>query len=519
MVNNATLEVMERIAFVQGHQHPRMTLSKSHSQVFFFQGESNIGKKESALEWIRLLSCPNAQHGAPCNVCESCLQHFFFRSKNVFWCSLENTLDYVGFLLKQYQKLTQNLAERHFAGNHNEPSNEISGETTNKINSTINHSQGAKNASKSAFFGEKERYLRGIRLQIRREMMRILLWHRSGIFPMLKEKKKSFAQGVVLEEQQLAHYLTQVHKWLECEWFFSEERPSGEKFEKKGFSETRREEVFAVVSALHHCFDRSMIVKEVLDKMMHFCWREKDSTGPYFVFIDPIEKIHPHLVSSLLKILEEPPRNVYFFLFSSSAASMSEQMLSPLLSRVINLRFSRLNNREIMNVAQKKWLFFDDEQQRQAVESSLAIYGENLDFSLFFQWNASLNQGGGHNDFSGVVKKIFVEHEKLKQRGGFKKNLQIGLLLSDFSSAKDSLPTISLRRLLGETKYAIRLFLESRVMGKKLNFPLPFYMSQKKITDCKIFLHKIEQLESFLEKNTLREESIFFKWLLLLQQT
>lgn len=68
---------------------------------------------------------------------------------------------------------------------------------------------------------------------------------------------------------------------------------------------------------------------------------------PRFILIDNIEFLNKNAVNALLKILEEPTKNVHFILINNN-----KKILSTLLSRCINFKIS-LNNKESLQVANR----------------------------------------------------------------------------------------------------------------------------------------------------------------------
>ena len=68
---------------------------------------------------------------------------------------------------------------------------------------------------------------------------------------------------------------------------------------------------------------------------------------PRFVLIDNIEFLNTNSINALLKTLEEPSKNVHFFLINNN-----QKILPTLLSRCINFKIS-LSNTESINIAEK----------------------------------------------------------------------------------------------------------------------------------------------------------------------
>ena len=83
--------------------------------------------------------------------------------------------------------------------------------------------------------------------------------------------------------------------------------------------------------------DISQIRKLILN-LQKYSINEK----PRFVLIDNIEFLNTNSINALLKVLEEPAENVYFFLVNNN-----KKILPTLLSRCINFKISLSNNENI----------------------------------------------------------------------------------------------------------------------------------------------------------------------------
>ncbi len=84
-------------------------------------------------------------------------------------------------------------------------------------------------------------------------------------------------------------------------------------------------------------------VRKLINVLGHSSFNKK----PRFVLIDNIEYLNTSSINALLKILEEPPSNIYFILINNN-----KRILSTLLSRCINFKIS-LSNKESLEVANK----------------------------------------------------------------------------------------------------------------------------------------------------------------------
>ena len=83
-------------------------------------------------------------------------------------------------------------------------------------------------------------------------------------------------------------------------------------------------------------------IRELIYKLNKSSFNNK----PRFVLIDNIEHLNLNSINSLLKILEEPPANVFFILINNS----NEKILPTLNSRCINFKIS-LSKGENLSVA------------------------------------------------------------------------------------------------------------------------------------------------------------------------
>ncbi len=84
-------------------------------------------------------------------------------------------------------------------------------------------------------------------------------------------------------------------------------------------------------------------IRELINNLNKSSFNEK----PRFVLIDNIEYLNKNSINALLKILEEPNKNIYFILINNN-----KKVLSTLLSRCINFKIN-LNNNECLNIANK----------------------------------------------------------------------------------------------------------------------------------------------------------------------
>jgi len=72
----------------------------------------------------------------------------------------------------------------------------------------------------------------------------------------------------------------------------------------------------------------SSIQIDQIRELIIFCSYEASFSSPRFILISNIEDLNSSAINSLLKLLEEPPKNTYFFLIRNSHAKIYETILS-----------------------------------------------------------------------------------------------------------------------------------------------------------------------------------------------
>ena len=72
----------------------------------------------------------------------------------------------------------------------------------------------------------------------------------------------------------------------------------------------------------------SSIQIDQIRELIIFCSYEASFSSPRFILISNIEDLNSNATNSLLKLLEEPPKNTYFFLIKNSHAKIYETILS-----------------------------------------------------------------------------------------------------------------------------------------------------------------------------------------------
>ena len=85
-------------------------------------------------------------------------------------------------------------------------------------------------------------------------------------------------------------------------------------------------------------------IRDLISKLNKSSFNQK----PRFILIDNIEFLNTNSINALLKVLEEPPTNVYFILINNS----NKKIMPTLLSRCINFKIF-LSNSENLDIANK----------------------------------------------------------------------------------------------------------------------------------------------------------------------
>ena len=72
----------------------------------------------------------------------------------------------------------------------------------------------------------------------------------------------------------------------------------------------------------------SSIQIDQIRELINFCSYEASFKSPRFILISNIEDLNSNATNSLLKLLEDPPKNTYFFLIRNSHSKIYETILS-----------------------------------------------------------------------------------------------------------------------------------------------------------------------------------------------
>ena len=90
----------------------------------------------------------------------------------------------------------------------------------------------------------------------------------------------------------------------------------------------------------------SSIQIDQIRELINFCSYEASFWSPRFILILNIEDLNSNATNSLLKLLEEPPKNTYFFLIRNSHAKIYETILSR--CHKINIKMNKKISDELL---------------------------------------------------------------------------------------------------------------------------------------------------------------------------
>ena len=92
---------------------------------------------------------------------------------------------------------------------------------------------------------------------------------------------------------------------------------------------------------------KSFIQIDQIRELISFCSYEASTETPRFILISNIEDLNSSAANSLLKLLEEPPKNTYFFLIRNSHSKIYETILSR--CHKINIKIDKKTSSTILN--------------------------------------------------------------------------------------------------------------------------------------------------------------------------
>ena len=90
----------------------------------------------------------------------------------------------------------------------------------------------------------------------------------------------------------------------------------------------------------------SSIQIDQIRELIIFCSYEASFSSPRFILISNIEDLNSNATNSLLKLLEQPPKNTYFFLIRNSHAKIYETILSR--CHKVNIKMNKKLSNELL---------------------------------------------------------------------------------------------------------------------------------------------------------------------------
>ncbi|MBN2790131.1 MAG: hypothetical protein JXR69_08070 [Candidatus Delongbacteria bacterium] len=109
------------------------------------------------------------------------------------------------------------------------------------------------------------------------------------------------------------------------------------------------------------------ITLDQINEIKYFSQFNSLSKYSKFVVISNADKMNKEAQNALLKILEEPPKNMYFFLITENPAVI----LDTIISRCQNISFPLLNEKDILNYSKKFFPDIDEETSKELASLSL----------------------------------------------------------------------------------------------------------------------------------------------------
>ncbi|HBE04555.1 MAG TPA: hypothetical protein DC049_19055 [Spirochaetia bacterium] len=164
---------------------------------------------------------------------------------------------------------------------------------------------------------------------------------RAGFLPLLTSVKKTYAEGEVVSEEKLQEKIIPA-AYRKFNLF------------RESKDVTHLDEEFVKnLAVVQNCLNRSFIPKSSLIKLQEYAGRI--AGGLRIVIIQNIDMISGEHASTLLKILEEPPSRTLFILIVKNPQMIEPEVLLPLKSRCLMIKFSDLSEKQIKNIFLKKY--------------------------------------------------------------------------------------------------------------------------------------------------------------------
>ena len=147
--------------------------------------------------------------------------------------------------------------------------------------------------------------------------------------------------SLFVSDEELLYIFPKINKKGDSEKVIRENRDKiikslAEKGEKKGYSK------FSFKTG-------KTITLDQMNEIKKFSQYNSLRNSKKFVIINPADTMNKEAQNSLLKILEEPPKNFHFFLICENHTSL----LQTILSRCQHIQFHRLKNSELENYLHK----------------------------------------------------------------------------------------------------------------------------------------------------------------------
>ena len=252
---------------------------KALPQTILMHGPENVGKLETAINFVKSLHCTSKKLGF-CDRCPSCQEIHFQQSPHLVALTNDDRLLNIQFYI-------------HLL--------------TNGLTKELNY----------------------IKYQLLGELNHLLARVNNGFLSPLTAEKKSYPKGVKLTSKQwedaigLAYKLIRDLKTVSIDKNYDVD-PLIKTFQK-----------------IQNGLDRTIISKRGLDKFFKLTEVITDKIKVFI--LQNIQLINYQSASSLLKILEEPPPNYLFILITQSLSVVPFQIITPLRSRCFELTFNSLS--------------------------------------------------------------------------------------------------------------------------------------------------------------------------------
>ncbi len=173
------------------------------------------------------------------------------------------------------------------------------------------------------------------------EINHLLNRHNNQFLNLLKTKKQSYPEGVVMSENSLTHLIHKIHLKI------SQASQSISYFGTAKFLEEMK--------MLQNSLDRTFIAGENFDKILKWC--HKKNAQNKLVVIEDLAKMNLTVMSKFLKILEDPPERVYFVLITEKLEG-NISVFEPLKSRSLVIHFFNLRG-YLSEIAKKNFKIKD----------------------------------------------------------------------------------------------------------------------------------------------------------------